>query len=126
MTNQKVIRYQLERFGHSAKVVNNGREALTAMESGTYDIVLMDCQMPELDGYATTEEIRRRENGGGHTWIVAVTAHAMTGDRAKCFAAGMDDYVAKPVSILAMRQALERCERRTDASKRAITEPRLA
>jgi len=78
--------------------VNNGREALAAVEKETFDLILMDVQMPEMDGLETTAAIRRREQGTGlHQPILAMTAHAMKGDEAQCLAAGMDGYITKPV-----------------------------
>ncbi len=106
--NQRVILLTLVGMGIRADAVSSGREALRALANTTYDLILMDCQMPEMDGFETTREIRRRENGGEHTPIVAVTARAMHGDRERCMEAGMNDYVAKPVRQEELVRAVER------------------
>ncbi|HLW69765.1 MAG TPA: response regulator [Candidatus Binataceae bacterium] len=95
--NQQVQLRMLERIGFAATPVNHGGEALAALAERAYSIILMDCQMPEMDGYTATREIRRREGNGRHSIIIGVTAHALAGDRAECLAAGMDDYVSKPI-----------------------------
>jgi signal transduction histidine kinase len=105
--NRLVIGEQLGALGHEATLTENGREALEALAAGRYDLLLMDCQMPELDGYETTRRIRQGESGG-RLPIVALTAHAMEGDREKCLAAGMDDYLAKPFTEKELSAALGR------------------
>ena len=96
--NQLLARRLLERRGHSVTVADNGREALAAIEQNTFDLVLMDVQMPEMDGLQATAAIRRREQTtGGRLPIVAMTAHAMRGDRERCLEAGMDGYLSKPI-----------------------------
>jgi two-component system sensor histidine kinase/response regulator len=108
MVNQAVARGLLELRGHSVKIVNNGREALAALATEQFDVVLMDVQMPEMDGLEATAAIRARELGSGrHVPIVAMTAHAMRGDRERCLAAGMDDYLAKPIQADALYAAVE-------------------
>ena len=98
--NQELVAQMLKRRGHTLTLAGNGREALAAFDAAPFDIVLMDVQMPEMDGFAATAAIREREHAtGGRTPIVALTAHAMKGDRERCLAAGMDDYVSKPLRI---------------------------
>lgn len=106
--NQQLAQMMLEQMGHRVNVVGDGQEALDALAQQSYDIVFMDCQMPEMDGFTATREIRRREGEGRHTPIIAMTANAMTGDRERCLEAGMDDYVSKPINIERLQEALER------------------
>ncbi|HIK27867.1 MAG: response regulator [Oscillatoriaceae bacterium SKW80] len=106
--NQKVILNQLEILGYEADCVNDGREALQRLKEKQYDIVLMDCQMPVLDGYTATQELRRMEGAKRHTVVIALTAHAMPDVRDKCLAAGMDDYITKPVELNDLAGVLKR------------------
>jgi two-component system sensor histidine kinase/response regulator len=107
VVNQKVAMRTLQRLGYAVHAVANGREAVTAWESGVYSLILMDCQMPELDGYEATREIRDRERGLRHIPIVALTAHAMKGDDIKCKEAGMDDHLTKPLDRQRLQSRLE-------------------
>ncbi len=99
LINQKVILNQLKNLGYSADCVNNGEEALTILEKCHYDLILMDCLMPNLDGYETTKIIRQKEVNNLQIIIIAMTANAMTGEREKCLEAGMNDYLSKPVAL---------------------------
>jgi two-component system sensor histidine kinase/response regulator len=117
LVNQKVALRVLEKLDYRVDVVGNGRAAVTAWQKGSYDVILMDCQMPELDGYAATREIRRHENGARRIPIVALTAHAMNGAAQECLAAGMDDYLSKPID----RDKLEACLERHLASHAAAS-----
>ncbi len=105
--NQKVAVRLLEKVGYQADVVVNGRLAVEAVRSNHYDLVLMDCQMPEMDGFAATAEIRRVEGKDRHTIIFALTANAMLGDRERCLEAGMDDYLSKPFDLAALQRAVD-------------------
>jgi len=109
--NQKVGQALLEKLGYRAEVVSNGLEVLHALELHSYDIVFLDVQMPEMDGLSAAREIRRRWSEEDRPRIIAMTAEAMLGDRERCLEAGMDDYVAKPIRIVDLRAALERCGR---------------
>lgn len=120
-TNLKVALFQLEQLGYTSDSVGNGAEAVALLQRVPYDVILMDCQMPEMDGFEATRRIRElkaRPGGLGSAGgrfqrrarirIVAMTANAMQGDREKCLSAGMDDYVSKPVRVTELRSALER------------------
>jgi CheY-like chemotaxis protein len=108
VVNQRVAVRILEGLGLRADVAANGRETVRMFELLPYDLVLMDCQMPEMDGYEATREIRRREVPGRHVAIIAMTADAMAGCREQCLGAGMDDFIAKPVALETLFQALQR------------------
>jgi signal transduction histidine kinase/CheY-like chemotaxis protein len=98
LVNQKVVSAMLEKRGHAVVIASNGREALERLEEDSFDLIMMDVQMPEMDGFEATRLIRDREQAdGGHIPIVAMTAHAMKGDREKCLAARMDEYISKPI-----------------------------
>jgi len=107
--NQKLVTKILERRGYMVIVVDNGKEVLEALKTGRFDLILMDIQMPEMDGFESTAIIREQEeNSGVHIPIIAMTAHAMRGDQDRCLAAGMDDYVSKPIDRELMFAAIER------------------
>jgi len=108
LVNQKVACRQLEKLGYQFDTVNNGLEAISKWQSGEYHAILMDCQMPEMDGFDAAREIRRLEVGGKRIPIIALTAHAMKGADEECKAAGMDDYLSKPVSRAELAACLER------------------
>jgi len=110
--NQQVARRMLEKQDHSVTVAANGREALQAFEHQTFDLILMDIQMPEMDGFAATAAIRKKEREGEHIPIIALTAHAMIGDRERCLAAGMDGYVSKPIRIEELTNEMNRLRSR--------------
>jgi CheY-like chemotaxis protein len=110
LINQKVAVGILEAVGHQVAVVHSGKEAVAALERQPFDVVLMDVQMPEMDGFQATAAIRAAQRGTGrHTPIIALTARAMKGDQERCLAAGMDDYVSKPVQPEDLLRALGRC-----------------
>jgi PAS domain S-box-containing protein len=123
--NQKVAVRLLEKLDYRVEVVADGRAAVAAWQAGTFDLILMDCQMPEMDGYAATREIRKLEDATRHIPIVALTAHAMKGDEEKCRAAGMDDYLTKPIDRIKLDACLNRMLPSTGStgSALAIKEP---
>jgi signal transduction histidine kinase/ActR/RegA family two-component response regulator len=106
--NQRVATMMLEKLGCEVRLAGNGQEAIERLALGEYDLVLMDCQMPVMDGYEATAAIRAASSGASRLPIVAMTAHAMPGDRERCLAAGMDDYVPKPVKADDLRRMVER------------------
>jgi two-component system sensor histidine kinase/response regulator len=107
--NQKLTVVQLQRLGLAADAVGNGLEAIAAYAQRPYDVVLMDCEMPQMDGYEATAEIRKQEAGTlRHIPIVAMTAHVAAKDRERCFTAGMDHYLAKPIRVDDLRKLLDK------------------
>jgi CheY-like chemotaxis protein len=106
--NRRVAQHQLQKLGCHVGIATNGAEAVAAWEAREWHLVLMDCQMPVMDGFAATRAIREREPPGRRTPIVALTAHAIQGDREHCLAAGMDDYLTKPFAPAALRDIVER------------------
>ena len=116
--NQRLAMRLLEKRGHQVKVVVNGREALQALEKARYDLVLMDVQMPEMDGMEATAILREKEKGRWHQRVVALTAHAMKGDEERCLAAGMDGYLTKPIRPEELDEVLEKCMEKGAAGSR--------
>ncbi|PCJ44459.1 MAG: hypothetical protein COA99_06925 [Moraxellaceae bacterium] len=98
--NQMVARGMLTKLGYQVTTANHGKEALSILDQKPFDLILMDCLMPEMDGYAATEAVRKREGGGKRTPIIAMTASVIEGEESHCLAAGMDDYLAKPVNVV--------------------------
>jgi CheY-like chemotaxis protein/HPt (histidine-containing phosphotransfer) domain-containing protein len=106
--NQKVAAAMLEQLGHDVVLASSGRLAVQVLDKHEIDLILMDIQMPEMDGFEVTKLIRQREiTNGGHIPIVAVTAHAMQGDRERCLAAGMDDYISKPIRSRSLSSVIQ-------------------
>lgn len=134
LVNQRLALRQLRRLGHAADAVSNGQQVLQALERQTYDLLLLDCQMPELDGYETARAIRKQEvpiSGTAGTprrplQIIAMTANTMEGDRERCVAAGMDDYISKPVRLPDLEAALQRASERLTADLNLPSAPSVA
>lgn len=108
LINQKVIERMVQKLGYPVDLVANGREVIEALSRLSYGLIFMDCQMPEIDGFEACREIRKRQLGGERVPIVAITANAMKGDRERCLAAGMDDYVSKPFKQDDLRAVIDR------------------
>jgi CheY-like chemotaxis protein len=108
IVNQKVALRFLQRLGYRSDLANNGVEGLAAAEARAYDLVLMDVQMPEMDGFTASREIRRRLPADHQPKIVALTANALQGDRELCLEAGMDDYITKPVKLHELSEVIQR------------------
>ncbi len=123
--NLTVVRGMLKNLGYRADVAGNGLEALEALSQRTYDVVLLDVQMPELDGLETARRIRRQPRTDGRPRLIAMTAHAIKGDREQCLAAGMDDYLSKPLKLDELRAALTRCAAELD-DDRPLDQPPAA
>jgi CheY-like chemotaxis protein len=125
LAGQLIGQRALEKMGHTVRIASNGREALQQVEAGRIDLVLMDVEMPDMDGLEATRQIRQREAGTGrHTPIVAVTAYAMKEDQERCLAAGVDDYLAKPLSPAKLANAIDAFW--SSATKSAATAPQVA
>ena len=122
--NQRVTLRMVERADFEAVVVENGQEAVEAVRGGEFDLVLMDCQMPELDGFSATAQIRRL-GPRGILPIIALTANAMQGDRERCIDSGMNDYLTKPIRAADLEQALEKWMN-IDSTRPADTESNAA
>jgi signal transduction histidine kinase/DNA-binding response OmpR family regulator len=124
VVNQRLALRLLEKRGHSVVVTANGREALSALEKEKFDLVLMDVQMPEMDGLEATMEIRNKEQfSGNHQAVIALTAHSMKGDQERCLAAGMDGYLSKPIRTDELDAVLESCITRRREHARAQATP---
>ena len=124
LANQKLAVGVLEKWGHTVSVANNGREAVAAVSAQDFDVVLMDIQMPDMDGLEATRAIREAETPAGkHTTIVAMTAHAMKGDRERCLEAGMDSYISKPVRAPVLHHTLKEISDLRESATAAEEEP---
>jgi CheY-like chemotaxis protein/anti-sigma regulatory factor (Ser/Thr protein kinase) len=117
LVNQKVAALMLAKLGYRADVASDGREALRALEQGRYDVVLLDLQMPEVDGYAVAEHLRTHAGPGDRPWIVALTANALPEDRQRCLDLGMNDFLTKPVQVAALAAAFDRARAGLEARR---------
>ena len=115
--NQQVALLLLKKFGYRADVVSNGEEVLQALENADYDVILMDVEMPEMDGLTATRFIREKSSRWTSPWIIAVTAYSMLGDREKCLEIGMNDYISKPIRINELKEALENATKQCSLSQ---------
>jgi CheY-like chemotaxis protein len=116
VVNQMVARGILQKLGHRVVLAENGKQAVESVDRETFDAILMDVQMPEMDGFEATAAIRKKQSRTGtYTPIIAMTAHAMEGDRERCIDAGMDDYISKPIRSAVLHEVLEMHCRRVDA-----------
>lgn len=106
--NQMVVGGMLNKLGYVFDIVSNGQEAVDKVGAGGFDVILMDCRMPVMDGYRATEVIRRNEPQNSRIPIIALTAHAFDEDRESCLSAGMDDFLPKPITIAALRDTLSK------------------
>ncbi len=120
-TNQMVATAMLAKLGYVSEVVSDGRQAVVAVARTRYAVVLMDCQMPVMDGYQATQAIRAGEGDGARVPIIAMTANALAEDRDRCVAAGMDDHLAKPITRASLERALSLWT--TDAGRSQEPEP---
>lgn len=114
--NQQVAVLLLKKFGYRADVVSNGEEVLQALEQADYDVILMDVEMPEMDGLTATGLIRQQKSDPMHPWIIAVTAYSMLGDRERCLEIGMNDYISKPIRINELQESLDRAAKELELS----------
>jgi signal transduction histidine kinase/FixJ family two-component response regulator len=122
--NQKVAAAMLKKRGHRVVIASNGKEALGALDRESVDLILMDVQMPEMDGFGATKLLREREKAnGGHIPIVAMTAHALTGDRERCLAAGMDSYISKPIREADLFSVIQDLANGSDDKKKDVPAP---
>ena len=125
--NRRLAERLLEKREHQITIAFNGREAVRHFETGEFDVVLMDVQMPELDGYGATAAIRKLEaSRGTHVPIIGVTAHALKGDRERCLAAGMDGYVAKPILPKVLYAEIDRVTNKSEEPKPALSQLQIA
>jgi CheY-like chemotaxis protein len=115
--NQQIALRMLKKLGHEADVVEHGKAVIEALKHKTYDLILMDCQMPEMDGYEATKIIRHDSSLPNKITIVAVTANAMKGDMEKCLEAGMTDYISKPIQFNGMKELINKYFPTEDVSK---------
>ena len=123
VVNQRLALRQLRKLGYYADAVSNGHEVLQALERVPYDIILMDCQMPEMDGYEVSMAIRRQHPGSSRPYVIALTANALQGDRERCLQAGMNDYLTKPLQLNDLENTLQRALLRVQPVRRTREVP---